>query len=189
MPRPIDHGHRAQLLDAAVDHVAADGLTDLSFRPLARALGVSATTLVHHFGTKDELLAALMTRVRERLMVAALAPEAEAEAEGNGVTARAWDWSASQENEAVFRLFFAVYGVALQSPGRFGSFLDHVVDDWLDAMTDRARVAGADAQEARVKATLGLAVVRGLLLDLLATGDRARVDAALHRFLRLRTDR
>ena len=187
MPRPVDHKHRAQLLDAAVDHVAADGLTDVSFRPLARALGVSATTLVHHFGTKDELLAALMMRVRERLMVAALTPEAEAE--GNGVTARAWDWSASQENEAVFRLFFAVYGVALQSPGRFGNFLDHVVDDWLDAMTHRARVAGADAQEARVKATLGLAVVRGLLLDLLTTGDRARVDAALDRFLRLMNDR
>ena len=37
---------------------------------------------------------------------------------------------------------------------------------------------------ARVHARLGLAVVRGLLLDLLATGDRAGVDAALEVFAR-----
>jgi hypothetical protein len=30
-----------------------------------------------------------------------------------------------------------------------------------------------------------IAVVRGLLLDRLATGDRARTDAALHRFAEL----
>ena len=37
---------------------------------------------------------------------------------------------------------------------------------------------------ARAHARLGLAVVAGLLLDLLATGDRAGVDAALEVFAR-----
>ncbi len=38
------------------------------------------------------------------------------------------------------------------------------------------------ADVARIHARLGLAVTRGLLLDLLATGDRAGVEAALDVF-------
>jgi hypothetical protein len=45
--------------------------------------------------------------------------------------------------------------------------------------------AGAEPAAARNRARLGLATVRGLLLDLLATGDRAGVDAAMEEFLRL----
>ena len=36
---------------------------------------------------------------------------------------------------------------------------------------------------ARAEARLGVAVVRGLLLDLLATGDREAVDAAMERYI------
>jgi hypothetical protein len=43
---------------------------------------------------------------------------------------------------------------------------------------------GLPADQARATARLGLATVRGLLLDLLATGDRAGVDAALELFIR-----
>jgi hypothetical protein len=38
-------------------------------------------------------------------------------------------------------------------------------------------------ETARVHARLGLAVTRGLLLDLLATGERAEVDAAFEAFI------
>ena len=40
------------------------------------------------------------------------------------------------------------------------------------------------ADVARAHARLGLAVTRGLLLDLLATGDRAGAEAALEVFAR-----
>jgi hypothetical protein len=43
-------------------------------------------------------------------------------------------------------------------------------------------MAGVPADVVRAHARLGLAVTRGLLLDLLATGDRAGVDAALEVF-------
>jgi hypothetical protein len=39
------------------------------------------------------------------------------------------------------------------------------------------------AKVARVRARLGLAVTRGLLLDLLATGDRDGVDEAMQMFI------
>lgn len=45
--------------------------------------------------------------------------------------------------------------------------------------------AGRDPTAARSRARPGVATVRGLLLDLLATGDHAGVDAAMEEFLRL----
>jgi hypothetical protein len=35
-----------------------------------------------------------------------------------------------------FRLFFAVYGRALQAPQEFANFLQHVVADWMGALRD-----------------------------------------------------
>jgi hypothetical protein len=45
--------------------------------------------------------------------------------------------------------------------------------------------AGADERTARADARLGVAVVRGLLLDLLATGDTKGVNEAYERHLQL----
>src|SRR5437588_11165036 len=46
---------RDRLLDAAIDHVAQNGLGDLSLRGLAAALGTSHRMLIHHFGSKERL--------------------------------------------------------------------------------------------------------------------------------------
>jgi len=54
------------------------------------------------------------------------------------------------------------------------------VDDWLDEV---ANVAGAAFDPAMAR--LGLAVVRGLLLDLVATEDESGVDAAAEAFANL----
>ena len=74
---------------------------------------------------------------------------------------------------AEFRLFFAVYGHALQAPEKFAGFLERVVADWMGALCD-AQGPGVDPAAAARAATLVIATIRGLLLDLLATGDQAR---------------
>jgi hypothetical protein len=89
------------------------------------------------------------------------------------------------------RLFFEVYGLALRDPDRFRGFLDSVVADWLALLEERARQEGVPAERARATATLLVATYRGLAFDLLATGDRERVQAAhleLKRWLRLAAD-
>jgi hypothetical protein len=81
------------------------------------------------------------------------------------------------------RLFFEIYGQALQRrPGTAG-LLDDIVDSWVEPMVEYARQRGLDPDATRVEARLGVAVCRGLLLDLLATGDRAAVDAAVERYI------
>ena len=81
------------------------------------------------------------------------------------------------------RLFFEVYGQALQGRPHTRALLDEIVDAWLEPLVAINRRMGISGADARAAARLGLAVTRGLLLDLLATGDREGADAAMEHFL------
>ena len=179
--RPVDHQRRAELLDAVVDYTVEHGFSDLSWRPVPAALGVSTTTLVHRFGAKEQMLEAILGRLRERIF------EATSDTFGQqpdlAAAARAvWIRSSDPRRESEFRLFFAVYGRALQAPEQFTGFLDQVAARWMAAIVD-AQGPGADPAAATRTATLVIATIRGLLLDLLATGDRDRVQDAADSFL------
>jgi AcrR family transcriptional regulator len=175
--RPVDHQRRAELLDAAVDYATEHGFAELSWRPIAAALGVSTTTLVHHFGTKEQMLVAILGRLRKR--ISAVTTDQTGERPDLATAARvAWTWSSDPQRWAEFRLFFAVYGRALQEPHLFADFLEHVMADWMGALRD-PQGPGADP----ATATLVVATIRGLLLDLLTTGDQARIQNAAEHYL------
>ena len=164
-----------------VDYTVEHGFSDLSWRPVAAAVGVSTTTLVHRFGAKEQMLEAILARLRERMLVAAR--EALGEQPDLPKAARAaWTLSSDAQRAQEFRLFFAVYGRALQAPPEFADFLKHVVADWMGALRD-AQGPHVDAAQATRTATLVIATLRGLLLDLLATDDRARVQDAAESYL------
>jgi AcrR family transcriptional regulator len=179
--RPVDHERRAELLDAAVDYATEHGFSELSGRPVAAALGVSTTTLVHHFGTKEHMLEAILGRFRERMLAATSDLAGEQPDLATAVRA-VWTWTSDPRQGAEFRLFFAVYGHALQAPQQFAGFLERVVADWMSVLRD-VQGPGTDPATATRTATLVIATIRGLLLDLLATGDRARVQDAAESFL------
>jgi AcrR family transcriptional regulator len=169
------------LLDAVVDYMVEHQFSDLSWRPVAAALGVSTTTLVHRFGTKENMVQAILGRLRERIFAATGA--APGQQPGLAAAARAvWVRTSDPRRESEFRLFFAVYGRALQAPRPFAEFLDRVVTDWLNALIE-AQGPDVDPATATRTATLVIATIRGLLLDLLATGDRERVQRAAESFL------
>jgi AcrR family transcriptional regulator len=163
--RTVDHEHRRELIDRAVDYVLTHGLAELALRPLAAGLGTHAPVLLHHFGSKEELLVQILNGVRERVRAAARDAGAT---DASGFPAF-WAWVSDPARAAFFRTFFEAYAMALRRPDRYASFLDAVVQDWLDDLCPPLDPATA---------TLAVAGVRGLLLDLLATGDRRRVDAA-----------
>src|SRR5829696_1931398 len=148
MTRPVDSQRHEALLDAAAAHVRSQGVGELSFRTLAEALGVTANTLVHHFGSKRSLTIAVMNRVRDQLLDTTMedGPSALADA----TTWRAWGWAASEEHEQLFRSFFEIYGLALMHPQRYGPFLERVVDDWLETLATRLRHRGLPDEEATV---------------------------------------
>jgi len=179
--RPVDHQRRAELLDAVVDYTVEHGFSEVSWRPVAAALGVSPTTLVHRFGTKEEMLVAILGRLRERIRAAT--SDQAGQQPSLATAARAvWTRTSDPQRWPEFRLFFAAYGRALQAPQQFEGFLDRVVADWMRDLVD-AQGPGTDAATATRTATLVIATIRGLLLDLLATGDQERVQDAADSFL------
>jgi AcrR family transcriptional regulator len=182
--RPVDQQRRDELLDAVVGYAVDHGFAGLTWRPLATALGVTPTTLVHRFGSKEGMIEAVQQRLRERI-IAETAPAHGEDVDLPMYARRVWARVSDPAREGEFRLFFAVYGQALQAPDAFADFLGHVIADPLRAFSE-VRDGGPGAERA---ATLVIAAIRGLLLDLLVTRDRDRVSAAAeHLFTTLSSD-
>lgn len=178
---------RRQLLDDAVDYVAEHGLADLSLRRLATELGTSHRMLSHHFGSKDGMWLAIVQEVEQR-QLAAFADLAPDPSMSLGDLMRAW-WHhisdpALWPNE---RLFFEVYAQALHDRPPANQLLVGAIEPWIGAATELAEAVGVPPETAPTFARLGLAVTRGLLLDLLATRDRTAVDAAMEHWIALNT--
>jgi AcrR family transcriptional regulator len=174
---------RERLLAAVVDYISAHGLGHLSLRELAAAIGTSHRMLIYHFGSREGLMVAVVRAVEaaQRAFLAEFAADSSlAPAE---LMRKMWQRLADASLWPSERLFFEIYSQALQGrPGTAG-LLDDIVESWVEPMAEYARQRGLDPEAARVDARLGVAVSRGLLLDLLATGDRAAVDAAVERYL------
>ena len=93
-----------------------------------------------------------------------------------------WQHLRSPELAPQERLFFEVYGQALQGRAWARPLLDGIVENWLGPVAGMLEAAGIDPETARTAARLWVAVGRGLLLDVLATGDNDEVDAAMRFF-------
>ena len=62
MARTPDAALKLRILDQVVGYLSENGVGLLSLRPMAAALSMSTNRLVHHFGTKEELIAAALAR-------------------------------------------------------------------------------------------------------------------------------
>jgi AcrR family transcriptional regulator len=176
MVRTPDLERRRQLLDALVEEFAAGGIGDRSLRDIAAAVGTSHRMLLHHFGSREDLLVAVVEQVERRQM--GLLPEMPTDPAES--FAAMWSDLHRPELRQLERLFFECYARAAQGEKPFARMVPGAVDGWLDEV---AAVAGAEFDPAMAR--LGLAVVRGLLLDLVATEDEAGVDAAAQAFANL----
>ena len=174
---------RERLLAAAVQYALEHGIGDLSLRRLAAELGTSHRMLLYHFGSREGLMVAVVRAVEageQELMAESLSdPEADPVETIRANFARLADASMWPQE----RLFFELYVRALQGDPGALPLLDGVVDRWVDRMAEVLVAQGHPEEEARADARLGVAVVRGLLLDLLATGDHEGVAAAMERYL------
>ncbi len=185
----VDVGPRDRLLAAAIEYVAANGTAELSLRGLAAAVGTSHRMLLYHFGSKENLLVEVIREVerRQREALADLRSSAgsngEPETDPVELGRRFWRRFTDPALAANERLFFEMYGRALQGDPAAAPMLDGIVEDWITPVAELAIRQGVPAKLARANARLGVAVTRGLLLDLLATGDREAVDEAMELYL------
>jgi len=176
-----------ELLERGYRYVLAHGLADLSLRPLAKAIGSSPRVLLYLFGSKDGLIRALLDRARrdELAAISALSedlhPADPAQQADLAETAQqVWRWLADPAHRHLLGLWVEAYGRSLTDPGGpWAGFAAQTVRDWLELLTAhqppslRGSAAGAGQR------TAVLALLRGALLDLLATGDTERVGRAV----------
>ncbi|HEY6891420.1 MAG TPA: helix-turn-helix domain-containing protein [Solirubrobacter sp.] len=174
---------KGRLLEAAIEHIASRGVSDLSLRELAAAIGTSHRMLIHHFGGREGLWVEVIRTVEERQRAALAEVLPEPGASGGDVMRQWWRHISDPSLWPNERLFFELYGQALQGRPGTVELLDGIVDAWLEPAAASFMGYGLSREEALAHARLGVAVSRGLLLDLLATGNREAVDAAMDAYI------
>jgi AcrR family transcriptional regulator len=177
---------RPELLAAATEYVLNHGVAELSLRPLAQALGVTHATLLRHFSSKDELIVAVLDKIRTDL-IARLSVEAEFGAARSTTESirSVWRQLCEPSEQRQFLLLFELVDYNSWKADGDRHLVTSIVTSWLDVIGAALARDGWPPEDASALATLVLAQVRGLQLDLLVSGDRARADRALEFSLRL----
>ena len=177
---------RDRILRRVTEKLARSGLAGTGLRDLAAAAGVSHRTLLYHFGSRDELVLEALGELRD-YQYGLVANTLQAGTSRPGVSDLArgvWKNITGPDTHDWFKLFYEAYVASLRDPETYAEFLDDAVHRWIGVILeifeeDRPHLARNES------ATLLLAAIRGLHLDLLATGDRQRVERALETLLRL----
>ena len=176
MGRPPQPEIRRRLLDACTDHALELGLPD-RLAPLAAAAGTSSRMLIYHFGTRDGLRREILELARRRQVEAFTDLLSLRPAEPYPATlARAWAAISGPQGAPYLRMFSRLHDTAGEPlwPG----FRRIATTDWLGPLE-----TGMASMGRPELATVVLAVIRGLLMDLDATGDAERTDQAFRAFL------
>jgi AcrR family transcriptional regulator len=139
--------------------------------------------LIYLFGSKDGLLREVLAASRER-QLAVVRRAMEESAEPGEVLDRLWAWMCEPEHAGIARLFFESYSRSIEGGEPWAGFALDSVRAWEPPL--RRILTASDGDEpSDAEVTLTLSVLRGLLLDLLATGEADRIGPAWRRFLDL----
>lgn len=167
---------RQGLLDACTDYALEHGLPD-RLRPLAEATGASNRMLIYHFGSRDQLLREILVQARRRQVdVFTELLRLRADEPYLATLARAWSAISGPEGASYLRVFSRLHDSA--GAPLWPGFRRAATTDWLPPLEQGMGSLGRPEL-----ATVVLAVIRGLLMDLDATGDAARTDRAFADFL------
>ena len=164
---------KSTLLQRIIEGVAVNGLADRSLRELAESAGTSHRMLLYHFGSRAGLVAAIVASIETTQRDVLIELSAEAADAGELVMAL-WRRVSSTEMLPFVRVFFECVAAT-------GG--DGLTDPWIEVSESVSGTLGVafDPDEIR----LGVAVTRGLLIDVLATGDNAAATRSLERFVEL----
>jgi AcrR family transcriptional regulator len=173
----------AELLERAYAYALEHGLADLSLRPLAAAIGSSPRVLLFLFGSKDGLVRALLARARsdELEFLHSVGGEPDLAA----VMRTTWQWLVDERHRPLLTLWLEAYSRSLTEPdGPWAGFATHTVEDWLALLASAQPTRRRRSKAGATERSLALAVLRGALIDLLATGEVARNTAAIEAHVR-----
>lgn len=184
MARTPDLERRQELLDRIVVYLAENGLAQATLRPMAAALDVSINRLVHHFGSKEELLAAALQRaLDQQIAVQEAWLQRSPELTLVDLYRKWWKWlNASPANLAMVRLNYEAAALHPNVTGLSGSVRADQIGVWRHEATARLMQDGLPAEQARLEGSMAKATLTGLIMDLIATGERKRLTPVFEQF-------
>ncbi|HTT00165.1 MAG TPA: TetR/AcrR family transcriptional regulator [Streptosporangiaceae bacterium] len=182
----VPSARQDELLELAYQYVLVNGLAEMSLRPLARAIGSSPRVLLFLYGSKDNLIRALLGRARADELAAVGAFRAEHSDAGLIDSAhQVWQWLSADGHRHLLGLWVEAYARSLVDPaGPWAGFAAQTVQDWLGLLAERQPPARRRTRAGAAERTAVLAVLRGAMLDLLATGDAGRTTGSVTLALR-----
>jgi AcrR family transcriptional regulator len=181
MARLVDYERRTALLDEVVVYLSEHGLANVSLRPMATDLEISVNSLVHHFGSKDDLIVAALRRsgvvqkeVEQRWL------DRRPKMSQADLLRAWWRWiTASPRNLAIVRLGIEAAALEATLGGLPRQVRGEQIGLWRTNIEDRLVGEGVPQETAVIEASLAKAMFTGLVVDLLATGQKARLTRAL----------
>jgi AcrR family transcriptional regulator len=166
-----------------ITHLADHGIADVSLRSMAGAAGTSHRMLLYHFGSREGLLGAVVDRIESEGRVELVGEHPAGEVRDDPLSAGLRFWQAITDQALTYGpLFFELTSHAMIGLPHAARLRDRLVGPWIEALADSWIALGVGDGPARTYARIDLAVARGLLHDLLLTGDRRAVDAAMRTY-------
>ena len=185
MARTPDLERRQELLDRIVVYLADNGLAQATLRPMAKSLDVSINRLVHHFGSKEELLATAMRRaIEQQIAVQTSWLRRNPNLTNADLYRKWWRWmNASPANLAAVRLNYEAAALDTKVTGLAGDLRADQIGVWRHEAELHLTQDGIPAERAELEASLAKATFTGLVMDLIATGDQRRLTKVFNEFV------
>lgn len=147
----------------ATDYVLEHGLIGLSLRPLAKALGTSDRMLLYHFGTKDDLVAAVLLESNDRAVaaIAALPPSLDV----RSAVLDLWSVADSNRFAPCTRLYVEAAALGLLGREPYATVVREANGRWLASLVTHLTRSGVQRPLAKRLVTVIDAAFLGFQLD------------------------
>src|SRR5689334_20083904 len=118
-----------ELLENTTKYILANGVADLSLRPLANEIGTSARLIIYHFGSRERLIQAALTTILRRIQGDFV--------ESHRTIQDFWKWAISPKNQSYLRLIFEIHGLAPRNPRLYGGYVRDAIASWKEILVRR----------------------------------------------------
>jgi AcrR family transcriptional regulator len=177
--RKANPNRRIVLLDGITEALYTRPIGEISFRTLAESLGVSTYTLVYHFGTREELLQAILQSITDQQNVALELVGADIRTIDALVAhlEHAFEVMAKPENRQLQRIEIEAAMLGVMSPDLLPD-ARRTFDSWLQVLRSGLRAIGLDEETAEKGARMLVDGMYGIKYDLVLTADVDRATVA-----------
>ncbi|MGF1425649.1 TetR/AcrR family transcriptional regulator [Kitasatospora sp. LaBMicrA B282] len=180
---PRGEARRRELLDRVADDLAVNGLPDFSLRRAARAAGTTHKVLLYHFEGADDLLRQAVLLLRERRVGNALAAVAADPALRTLTDRVRAVWPVLTGAESGLRVLDQAIGLAMYDPVRHAELARTASAQYLPVLLSFCPLSWPERRKFEVS-QLVLAALRGLLVELVTSGDVEGIDAGFAALVR-----